>query len=389
MWKRIGHLVQQPNGFKAFIPLPFPVQERLLIPPRLQLLNGEAMRLIGKLDGISQLLPDQDFFLHMFVRKEAASSSQIEGTQATMIDAIEAEVIPPSAQAQDVEDIKLYIHALNYGIHRFDTLPISIRFILELHDKLMSGARATQNPFPGEFRHSQNWIGGTSPSNATFVPPPPEEIPRAMGDIEKFIHAKGDGYPPLIKAALLHAQFETVHPFVDGNGRTGRLLVTMFLWQEGLLKLPLLYLSEFFRKNKKLYYDRLQNYHGEHSHVGAWIEFFLEGIISTANSSIAIAAEITHIREKDMEKVHKLGKTSAATIVEILRKLFQQPIVDVAKIQAWTKGATRTGAQRIIDKLIDLKILVQRGSKRRYNTRDYGRTYEYRSYLEIFQKDEG
>ena len=383
MWKRIGHLVQQPGGYKAFIPLPFPTQEPLILSPRLQVLNGEAMRLIGKLDGISQLLPDHDFFLLMFVRKEAASSSQIEGTQATMIDAIEAEVIPPSAQAHDVEDIMCYIRALNYGIERFDSLPISVRFIRELHDKLMRGARATQHPFPGEFRYTQNWIGGSSPSNASFVPPPPNEVPRALGDIEKFIHTKEDGCPPLIKAGLLHAQFETIHPFTDGNGRTGRLLVTMFLWQEKLLKLPLLYLSDFFKRNQQSYYDCLQGYHSDPARVDAWIEFFLQGIVSTANSAIQIASEITHIRERDMAKVHKLGKTAAATAIEVLRKLYRQPIVDGSKIQEWSQVTTRAGAQKIIDRLIDLEILVQRDPKK-----TYGRTYEYRSYLQIFQKDE-
>ncbi len=382
MWLRIGRLVQQPGGYKAFIPLPFPPTEPLCLSPQLEVKHGEAMRLIGKLDGISQLLPDKDFFLLMFVRKEAASSSQIEGTQATMVDAIEAEVIPQSAQAKDVEDIMCYIRALNYGIERFDTLPISVRFMRELHDKLMRGARSTQHPFPGDFRYSQNWIGGTSPSNATFVPPPPLEVPQALGDIERFIHAKDDNYPPLIKAALLHAQFETIHPFTDGNGRTGRLLVTMFLWQEKVLELPLLYLSDFFKKNQNLYYDRLQAYHSDPAEVYAWLDFFLEGVISTANSAIQIASNITNIRERDMAKVHKLGKTSAATAVEVLRNLFRQPIVDVAKIQEWTKGKTRAGAQKIIERLIDLEILAQRDP-----TKTYGRTYEYRSYLQLFERE--
>lgn len=382
MWKRIGRLVQQPAGYKAFIPLPFPIQEPMSLTPSLGVLHGEAMRLIGKLDGISQLLPDADFFLFMFVRKEAASSSQIEGTQATMIDAIEAEVIPLASQAQDVEDIMCYIRALNYGIKRFNTLPISIRLIRELHDQLMSGARATQHPFPGQFRYTQNWIGGTSPSNAAFVPPPPDEVPRALGDLEKFIHAQGDDYPPLIKAALIHAQFETIHPFTDGNGRTGRLLVTMFLWQEKLLGLPLLYLSEFFKKHQQLYYTRLQNYHSDPAHVEAWIQFFLDGIIATAQSAILIASDITRIRERDMAKVHQLGKTAARSAVHVLRNLYRQPIVDVSKIQEWTKGTTRAGAQKIIDRLINLKILFQRDQKK-----TYGRTYEYRSYLRLFQRD--
>ena len=380
MWQSLGHLVRQPSGYKAFIPRPFPLEEVLVLPRHLEVMQGEAMRLIGKLDGISQLLPDKDLFLLMFMRKEAASSSQIEGTQATMTDAIEADVLPRgSVPVLDVADIIFYIRALNYGIARFKTLPLSVRFIWELHEELMTGARSTHNPFPGEFRSTQNWIGGTSPANASFIPPPAHEIPRVMGDLEKFIHTK-DGYPPLIKAALLHAQFETIHPFTDGNGRTGRLLVTMFIWQEKLLELPLLYLSDFFKKNQKSYYERLQAYHSDPADVEGWIEFFLEGIIETATSAIKIASEINRIREKDMEKMLVFGRR-AETTIKVLRNLYRQPIVNIHTIQEWTNIKTRVGAQKLIDRLIDLEILVQRNPQK-----TYGKIYEYRSYLRLFQQ---
>lgn len=381
MWKQIGHTVQQPTGYKAFIPLSFPPKEPLVLSPRLEILHGEAMRLIGKLDGISQLLLDQNFFLLMFVRKEAASSSQIEGTQATMIDAIEAELIPHASQLSDVEDITGYIRALNYGLKRLSTLPFSIRFIREIHQELMLGARHTQNPFPGDFRTTQNWIGGLSPSNASFVPPPPYELPRVLGDLEIFIHAKENSIPLLIKAALLHAQFETIHPFTDGNGRTGRLLITLFLWHEKLLELPLLYLSDFFKKNQNAYYKFLQAYHNEPTDIAGWVEFFLEGVIATAHSAIQIASSINQIREQERGKIHQLGKTSAEKTIKILRQLYGQPIIDVAKIQEWTGATTRAGAQKIIDRLIELGILVQRNPEK-----TYGRTYEYRAYLNLFQK---
>jgi Fic family protein len=381
MWQRLGHLVQQSTGYKAFIPLPFPPEPLLLLPPYLEVKHGKAMHLIGKLDGISQLLPDKDFFLLMFVRKEATSSSQIEGTQATIANAIEAAVLPKSAQAPDVEDILHYIRALNYGLKRFKTLPFSIRLIKELHEQLMNGGRSTQNPFPGEVRYTQNWIGGTSPMNASFVPPPPHEIARSLGDLEKFIHAKTSLFPPLIKAALFHAQFETIHPFTDGNGRTGRLLVTLFLWQEKLLDLPLLYLSDFFKTHQKVYYDKLQGYHSDPAQIESWLDFFLEGIAVTAESAIQVAAKIVSMREKDMAKVHKFGKTAAATAVDVLRNLFGQPIIDVAKIQKWTNIKTRAGAQKVIDRLIDADILIQRNPHK-----TYGRTYEYRSYLQLFEK---
>lgn len=377
---KIGSYQQQPAGYKAFIPSPFPPISSITLSPQAEMKHAEAMRLIGKLDGITQLLPNKDFFLKMFVNKEAASSSQIEGTVATMINAIEAEVVPSSVLPADVSDIIYYIRALNYGLTRFKTLPISVRLICEIHKELMTGARSSHNPFPGEIRRSQNWIKGTSPANARFVPPPPHEISKALGDLEKFFHAKDTGFPPLIKASLIHAQFETIHPFVDGNGRTGRLLITMYLCQEKLLEMPLLYFSNFFQKHQNLYYDYLQGYHDEPSKIEPWIEFFMEAIIHTASSAIEIAYKINRIREQDMFKLHQLGKIAAKNALHILQKLYGQPIVDLAKIQEWT-GFTRAGAQKTIDRLIDLSILTQRDL-----SKNYGRTYEYQSYLQLFQK---
>lgn len=377
----IGHFQMQPSGYKAFIPLPFPPNDLITFSPNLEIKHSEAMRLIGKLDGITQLLPDKDFFLLMFVRKESASSSQIEGTEATMVDAIEAEIMPRTALPQDVGDIIHYIRALNYGLNRFETLPMSVRLILEIHAELMKGARNSQYPFPGEIRRSQNWIRGTSPSNARFVPPPPNVVTEALSDLEKFIHAKEDKYSPLIKAALIHAQFETIHPFVDGNGRAGRLLITMFLWKEKLLDIPILYLSEFFKKHQSHYFDLLQGYHSNPSDIESWVDFFLEGVIETATSAIDLVRNINEIRERDMAKVHKLGRSSAENAVEMLRKLYSQPIVDLAKVQEWT-GFTRAGAQKVIDRLMDLEILFQKEPHV-----SYGRMYEYRSYLQLFDKD--
>ncbi len=381
MWNKLGHIIQQPTGYKAFIPLPFPPIESLKLTPELEVKVGQAMRLIGKLDGISQLLPDKDFFLLMFVRKEATASSQIEGTQATIIDAIEADFILSKAQETDADDILHYIRALNYGLEQLKKLPISNRLIKEIHRHLMEDARVTQHPYPGEFRRTQNWIGGSSPSNARFVPPPPYEMLNAMSDLEKFIHSKDDTLSPLVKAALLHAQFETIHPFADGNGRTGRLLITLFLWQQKLLDIPLLYLSEFFKKHEDVYREKLSGYHANPSDIYSWIDFFMDGVIETACSAITLASEINKIRERDMAKVHGLGKTAAATAAQVLRNLYGLPIIDVVKIQEWTKCTTRTGAQKIIDRLINLKILVQRSPDKKY-----GRTYEYRSYLKLFQK---
>jgi Fic family protein len=377
---KIGFYQLQSTGYKALILQPFPPKPSIELSPKTLNKHSEAMRLLGKLDGLTQLLPDKDFFLMMFVKKEAASSSQIEGTQATMIDAIEAEVASHSKLPIDVEDIMHYVRALNYGLKRSEELPLSVRFICEIHQELMKGARATHNPFPGQIRYTQNWVGGTSPNNARFVPPPPHELQQALGDLEKFIHSRDETYPPLIKSALIHAQFETIHPFVDGNGRTGRLLITFLLWKDKLIESPLLYLSDFFKRHQQLYYDCLEGYHAENSKIEPWIDFFLEGVIETANSSIEVARKINSIREQDMCKVHKLGKIAAASAVEIVRKLYAQPIVDVAKIQDWT-GFTRLGAQKVINRLVDLGILVQRNPHQ-----TYARTYEYRSYLQLFQK---
>lgn len=382
MWKKLGHLVQQPAGYKAYIPLPFPPQEPLELSSALQVKIEQAMRWLGKLDGISLLLPDRDFFLQMFVRKEATASNQIEGTQADIVDAIEAEVAACKILDSDAEDILYYVRALNYGLERAKTLPISNRLIKEIHEKLTKGARTTQNPHPGEFRYTQNWIGGTSPSNAKFVPPPKDDMLQAMSDLERFIHAKNESLSSLVKAALLHAQFETIHPFVDGNGRTGRLLITLFLWQQKLLEIPLLYLSEFFKKHEDIYRERLHAYHENPSGVLSWIDFFVEGVSATSISAISLASEIIEIYKRDTAKILKLGKTAATTATEILRNLYGQPIVDVAKIQEWSKFSTRTGSQKIINRLIDLDILTQRSPEKKY-----GRMYEYRSYLKLFQRE--
>ena len=296
-----------------------------------------------------------------------------------MMDAIEAANIERSNDLpSDVDDILHYIDALNYGLERTESLPFTLRFIRELHEKLMTGARTTHNPFPGEFRTSQNWIGGTRPDNARFVPPPVPHMKRALGDLENFIHAEDD-YLPLIKAALLHAQFETIHPFADGNGRTGRMVVTMFLWHTRLLEMPVLYLSSFLKKHQDVYYERLNGYHAEESKISEWVEFFLDGIIETAQSAIDTCQGITNLRERDMQKVHKLGKGSAPKTLEVLRNLYRLPTVGIAEIVDWT-GFTRQGAYKVIDRLVDMKIL--------YPVKDkdsYGQKYMYKDYVELFQ----
>ena len=379
---KIGVYKTQPEGFKAFVLESFPPKDTLVFSPAIQQKHAEAMRLLGKLDGITALLPDRDYFLEMFVRKDASSSSQIEGTQASISDAIEAlNIERRNNLPQDVDDILHYIEALNYGLERAKDFPFSLRFIRELHEKLMTGARNTHNPFPGEFRRTQNWIGGTRPDNARFVPPPVREMNQALNDLEKFIHAD-DEYLPLIKAGLLHAQFETIHPFLDGNGRTGRMLVTMFLWYRRLLEMPVLYLSTYFQKHQETYYEKLNAYHSENGNVGEWVDFFLDGVIDIANSSIETCRKITELRERDMRKAQKLGKATAPKTLDMIRFLYKMPTVGIADVVNQT-GYSRPSAYKLIDRLVDMNILYPADEND-----GYGKKYTYKDYVEVFAEDD-
>ena len=376
----IGTLRTQPAGFKAFIPNAFPPKGGFSFSAQILKKDTEASRLLGKLDGITKLLPDANFFLLMYMRKDAASSSQIEGTRATMVDAIEAEVSTNENIPVDVDDILHYIEALNYGMDRVtkDDFPISLRFIRELHKVLMYKARGTHFADPGEFRKSQNWIGGTRPDNASFVPPPIAEMNVSLGELEKFIHAD-DIIPTVIKAGLIHAQFETIHPFLDGNGRTGRMLITFYLWKEGFLEKPVLFLSSYFKKHQQLYYDKLTNYHN--GNVSDWIDFFLDGVIEIANEAIVIADKITTLRENDMAKIQTLGKRASKSAIMVLLKLYDQPIVNTAAIKKWT-GFTRAAAQTIINRFIEMGILMSKDKSKKY-----GQSYVYKKYLDIFTEN--
>lgn len=376
----IGRYVRQAAGYEAFIPSKFPPVQDFVMPTSLMVKHTEAVRLLGKLDGVTQLLPDRDWFLLMFVRKDAASSSQIEGTRATIVDVIEAgNAEPRNNLPSDVDDVIHYISALDYGLKRAEEFPLSLRFICELHELLMREARSTQFSYPGEFRKTQNWIGGTRPDAALFVPPPADVMLHALSDLEHFIHTE-DSYPVLAKAGLLHSQFETIHPFTDGNGRTGRMLVTMYLWSRGLLEVPVLYLSSFFRQHQDLYYERLHGYH--EGKVFEWLDFFLEGIAVTAASAIDTCIDVTKLRERDMRKIQSLGKTSAESTMKILIKLFSMPIVGIADIVKWT-GFSAPGGYKAIDRLVDMEILKPPGA----TTSAYARKWVYEDYLKLFSEE--
>lgn len=370
----IGKSVAQPEGFKAFIPENI-CEVEFRFPPEIARKAHDAALLTGKLDGISRLLPDIDFFLFMYVRKDATHSSNIEGTQATLIESIEEEARVSSDLPDDVSDIRQYIKAMNKGFETLERLPIGGRFIRVLHGELMRGGRQTHFSDPGNFRTTQNWIGGGSPREATFVPPPPHQLGGAMADLERLIHRR-DNIPPIVKAGIVHAQFETIHPFLDGNGRTGRLLVTFFLRNEGLLEKPILFLSSYFMRRRGDYYDGLNSYHG--GDYRKWIDFFLDGIMETAREAIETAEKITEIRERDMKKISGLSKKASETALKIYPNLFALPIVNIAKVMEWG-GLTRAGAQKVVNRFTEMEIL-----KPRDPDRTYGRSFEYERYLRVF-----
>ena len=376
----IGKFITQANGYKAFIPNPFPPDLEIKFPVHILSAHTKAVHLLGKLDGVADRLPDRDWFLMMFISKDASSSSQIEGTNATMLDVFEKQNIDPRPNLpSDVDDILHYIEALDYGIKRAGEFPFSLRFMREIHEKLMEGARTTQFSYPGEFRATQNWIGGTRPDNARFVPPPVSEMHRALNELETFIHAK-DEYPALIKAGLLHAQFETIHPFTDGNGRTGRMLITMFLWHEKLLNMPVLYLSSFFKKHQNLYYNGLEGY--SNGKVNEWLDFFLDGIIYTANSAIKACIGIAELRDRDMQKIYALGKTAAKSTMNILENLYRMPVVGIADIVRWT-GFSNRGAYNMIDRLVEMQVLKPLKS----GDSVYAQKWIYNEYIALFSED--
>lgn len=370
---QIGRDIRQREGFSAFVPETFPPEGLFDLPQSILIKTAEAARLVGKLDGITHTLPDVDFFLYMFVAKDAESSAQIEGTQATMMDVLEKNA-GVAAKETDADDILYYIKALKYGAERLENFPLSLRLLRELHEQLMTGARATHFADPGQFRTSQNWIGGTSPSNASYVPPPVIEMHRALSDFEGFLHTE-DTVLPIIHIALAHAQFETIHPFLDGNGRTGRLMITTLLCHRSLLERPVLFLSSYFKKHQQTYYDRLNGYH--HGEVHAWLDFFLDGVIETANESIQVSKQIRQIRDEDMTKIQSLAKRESESGVTVLSHLFGEPIATASSVIKWT-GFTRAGALKLLERFVALGILEEREAD------GVERSFIYSRYISVF-----
>jgi len=372
----IGRSIQQKGGFKAFIPEQFPPKALIFNEPKIIKVLSDANLLLGKLDGIAKLLPDIDFFIFMYIKKESAYSSQIEGTKARLTDALLAEVERTPELPDDVDDILHYINAMNEGLMRLEKLPLSLRLIKEIHQVLLTKTRSSTYPHPGEFRKVQNWVMGTNPADARFVPPPPEYVISAMGNLEKFFYSHQD-IPILIKVALIHSQFETIHPFIDGNGRTGRLLITFYLCQQKVLRRPVLYLSEYFKKHRELYFSMLDEY--RRGNVTEWLEFFLKGIVNIAKESVETSDKIIDLREKDLHEVSTLGRASKNAIV-LLKNLYKLPIINVRKTQEFT-GLSREAANRLVKRFVNLGLLhpKEKGKK-------YGRIFVYKEYLNLFEK---
>jgi Fic family protein len=346
---------------------------------KIELVNllAEANRLIGKLDEITDILIAPSFFVEMFARKEATLSSQIEGTQATFSDLIKMEAgIKDKELPDDVKEIKNYLKSLNFGLQRVNTLPLSLRLIREVHSILLEGVRGEEK-YPGEFRRNQNWIGGISINTATYIPPPVNYMKDLLDNFEKYLHQE-DNIPYLLKAALIHAQFEMIHPFLDGNGRIGRLLITFYLNHKKIISKPTLYLSKYFKQNRIQYYEGLLNISEKADYIG-WINFFLNGIIKTSNEAISLAREIKKLREDDIYKIQSLGR-SAKNGYSLFNKLFERPVVsveDVCKIV----NLKFPNAQNLINKFIENDILFL------YNQKQRNRSYVYKKYLDILQKE--
>jgi Fic family protein len=378
---RAGSYVSQIGGYKAFVPKPLPPDPPIRLEGEMVLLLSQAAIALGRLDGTSATLPNVDLFVAMYVNKEAVLSSQIEGTQASLIDvlAFEANAAFPE-NPQDVEEVINYINALNYGLERLKTLPLSLRLIREIHDLLLQGVRGADR-HPGEFRTSQNWIGhlGGTIGTARFVPPAPEDMNKALGDFEKFFHEE-TSLPTLIKVGLVHAQFETIHPFLDGNGRVGRLLITFILCCEGILHKPLLYLSHFFSMHKLEYYAHLQRVR-DSGDWESWLKFFLRGVNEVAQEATMTAMNIVQLREKHRNIVASSFSRSAGSAYQLLEYLYRRPIITVNGVAEVT-DLSYQNANRLVMKFQENDLL------RQMDTYQRNRRFMYADYLAMFSEEE-
>jgi Fic family protein len=369
-----GRLVRAVDGYWAFVPNPLP--PKLDWTNALVSLTSRAAVALGTLSGLGENLPNPHLLIYPFIRKEAVLSSRIEGTRSSLSDLLLFEATKAEKQ-RDVRGVQNYVRAMEHGLKRLEQLPLSLRLIRELHAVLMEGVRGEQAT-PGEFRQSQNWIGspGCTLNDATFVPPPVAEMKEALDQLEKFLHA-GTQLPPLVELALIHYQFETIHPFLDGNGRIGRLLITLFLCQRGILNKPLLYLSAFFERHRQEYYDRLL----EVSQRGAWrqwLEFFLQAVVNQSDDAVRRARRLLDLHRTYYQT--SLGKRLAPTAMELVELIFAKPVLN-ARVAQDSLKVTYPGAQKAINALVEQGILAEiTGGKR-------NKAYAAKKILEILEEE--
>ncbi len=347
----------------------------------MQALLSQADRALGLLDGSIQILPNPDLFVFMYVRKEAVLSSQIEGTQSSLIDLLEAEerIFSPD-RPRDVDEVLNYVEAMNYGLERLKALPVSIRLVREIYERLLKGVRGAERQ-PGELRTSQNWIGpsGCTLNEATFVPPPPTEMPKMLADWERFLHSD-DSMPFLIKVGLAHAQFETIHPFLDGNGRVGRLLITFLLCERGLLQKPVLYLSYYFKRHRQQYYDLLQVVR-DTGDWESWLKFFLQGVAEVSEEATVTARRIVDLREAHRTLITERFGRVAANGLKVLESLYSRPILTVRAIAERT-GTSFTAANQLMQKFVRHGLLSEITGQAR------NRRFRYDAYIDLFVEED-
>lgn len=375
--RKCGNYIKQPAGYKAFIPGSLPPKPAVLIDGNLQTLLSSADMSLARLDGLGHILPNVDLFIAMYVKKEALLSAQIEGAQASLEDLFEFERGETIKNINEISEVVNYVKALNYGMDRLNHFPMSLRLIKEIHGILMEGIRGGDKS-PGAFRKSQNWIGppGSTINDAAFVPPPHHEVVKAMGDLELYMH-EYEKLPVLINCALIHYQFETIHPFLDGNGRLGRLIITFYLFWKKVLHRPLLYLSYYFKKHRQEYYDRL-NMVRETGNFEQWIEFFLRGVVETADSAIEAAKTILELQSNHRSLLWK-KKISSPLAVGLLEELFYKPYVSIKEV-ARSFSISYQAASNLVSQMESIGILKEVTGRKR------DKKYIYADYMVILSE---
>ncbi len=371
---RSGEFVVQPGGYRAFIPKPLPPTPPLVVDAEMQVLLSKADRALGRLDGSIRTLPNPDLFIFMYVRKEAVLSSQIEGTQSSLNDILEVEAeIFGNEHPRDVDEVLNYVHAMNYGLVRLTELPLCNRLIREIHSVLLTGVRGG-NAQPGELRKIQNWIGpqGCTLKEATFVPP--QQLEAILSQFERFLH--DESLPALLQIGIAHAQLETIHPFLDGNGRVGRLLISFMLYQREILEIPVLYISYYFKKYRQQYYEQLQSVR-ENGSWEAWLKFFLQGIYEVSQEATETSRKIVDLREAHRQLIAENFGRVAGNAMQVLETLYQRPFIKVQDIIELSK-VSYPAANQLMNKFVDHGLLTEVTGQAR------NRQFRYGSYIELF-----